>query len=392
MLFLSPRKRWPIGLDIGADSIRMLQFCQRGGRTRVRAAERWHFPAPGDQDPAQRKEMAIAAITDMLKRGRFRGRRVVSALRCDELNIKNIRLPRMQVDELKQAVQWEAKERFGFDVAPDQLNCLNAGQIRQGTETRDEIIMLAVTSEVIENHVDLLRQVSLVPEAIDAEPVALFRSFERYLRRTADEECVTVIVDIGHSATRVIVARGRRIVFIKNIDIGGRRFTDAVAGQLNLTYGEAHDLRLRKMREHEQSPGASEFGQDVAPHERERSSLEWSIHDAVRGEVESLAREISLCLRYCSVTFRGLRAKHITLTGGETYDRALVELLTSQLGTPAAIGEPLRGVDISAVDLGANRRATVTEWALCSGLAFNGAFEAADTAKENDDAKRRLSA
>jgi len=358
----------------------------------VRAAERWHFPPPGDQGPAQRKEMAIAAIADMLKRGRFRGRRVVSALRCDELHIKNIRLPCMKSDELKQAVQWEAKERFGFDMAPDQLNCINAGQIRQGTETRDEIIMLAATSEVIENHVDLLRRVSLVPEAIDAEPVALFRSFERYLRRTADEEFVTVIVDIGHSATRVIVARGRRIVFIKSIDIGGRRFTDAVAGQLNLTYAEAHDLRLRKMREFEQSPEADEIGLEAVGPERERSSLEWSIHDAIRSEVEALAREIALCLRYCSVTFRGVRAKEITLTGGETYDRALVELLTAQLGTPAAVGEPLRGVDISAVDLGANRRATVTEWALCSGLAFNGAFEPTDIAEENDDAQRRLSA
>jgi len=92
------------------------------------------------------------------------------------------------------------------------------------------------------------------------------------------------------------------------------------------------------------------------------------------------------------VTFRGLRASQITLTGGETYDGALVELLTSQLGTPAVIGEPLLGVDISAVDLGAARRATATEWALCSGLAFNGALDNTDLVEEDDDAKRRLSA
>ena len=392
MSFLSPGKRWPIGLDIGADSIKMLQMCQSGGRVKVRAAERWHFPPPGDQEPAQRKELAVAAITDMLKKGKFRGRRVVSSLRCDELNIKNIRLPRMQADELKRAVQWEAKERFGFDVAADQLNCLNAGQVRQGSETRDEIIMLAATTDVIDNHLDLLRQVSLTPEAIDAVPVALFRGFERYLRRRVDEESVTVIVDIGHSATRVVVAQGRRIVLIKSIDIGGRRFTDAVAGQLNLTYPEARDLRLRKMRDYEQQTDA-EGGGEASGGERERSSLEWSIHDAIRGEVESLAREIALCLRYCSVTFRGLRAKQITLTGGETYDQTLVDLLTTQLGASAAVGEPLRGVDISSVDLGANRRATVTEWAVCAGLAFRNAFLGSDDIdEESDDARRRLSA
>ena len=391
MSFLSPGKRWPIGLDIGADSIKMLQMCRSGGRVKVRAAERWHFSPPGDQGPDQRKELAVAAINDMLKKGRFRGRRVVSSLRCEELHIKNIRLPHLPADELKRAVQWEAKERFGFDVAADQLNCINAGQVRQGSETRDEIIMLAATPEVIDSHLDLLRKVSLTPEAIDAEPVALFRGFERYLRRRVDEEAVTVIVDIGHSATRVIVAQGRRIVLIKSIDIGGHRFTDAVAGQLNLSYPEARDLRLRKMNEYEDLAGVESAGQADQP-ERQRSSLEWSIHDAIRSEVESLAREIALCLRYCSVTFRGLRARQITLTGGETYDRALVDLLTTQLGASAAVGEPLRGVDISAVDLGANRRATATEWAVCAGLAFRGAFEDSDVEEESDDAKRRLSA
>ncbi len=391
MLFLTPKRRWPIGLDIGADSIKMLQMCQSGGRIRVRAAERWHFPAPGDQDPLQRKELAVAAIGDMLKRGNFRGRRVVSALRCDELCIKNVRLPRMLPDELKQAVLYEANDRFGFDVAADRLNCLNAGQVRQGSEIRDEVILLAASAEVVESHLDLLGQVSLVPQAIDAEPVALFRGFERYLRRQADGESVTVVLDIGHSAARVIVARGRQIVFIKSIDVGGRKLTEAVAAQLNLSYGEARDLRLRKMREYEQSD-SGEADEAKAVASKDRSSLEWSIHDAVRGQVESLAREVALCLRYCSVTFRGLRPQRITLSGGESYDRALVDLLTGQLGTAAVVGEPLRGVDISSVDLGSNRRATATEWALCAGLAFRNAFADDKNAEETDDAMRRLSA
>lgn len=391
MLFLSPRKRWPIGLDIGADSIKMLQLCQSGDRVCVRAAERWHFPPPGDQDPSQRQELAAVAINDMLKRGNFRGRRVVSSLRCDELSIKNVRLPRMKPAELKQTLLYEARERFGFDIAADQLNCLNAGQIRQGDDVRDELIMLAVTREVIDAHLDLLHRVSLVPDAIDAEPVALFRGFERYLRRQADEESVTVILDVGHSATRVIVSRGRRIAFIKSIDIAGRKFTEAVARQLDLTYAEARALRLRKMCECEQDEPADgakpqpEAGQD-------RSSLEWSIHDAVRGEVETLAREVALCLRYCSVTFRGLRPKEITLTGGETYDRTLMALLAEHLGTQSTIGEPLRGVDISGVDFGANGRVTVTEWALCTGLAFRGELSKERTEEDTDDAARRLSA
>ena len=405
---LSPRKYWPISLDVGADSIKMLQMRQSGGVVSVCASGRWRFPASLGPDASHRKELAVTAIRDMLRRGGFHGKRVVSALSCNQLSIKNIRLPHMEGHELQRAVAWEAKERFGFDVGPDELNFLSAGQVRQGTEMRDEIIMMAAPKETIEAHLDLLDKVGLRPEAIDAEPVALFRVFERFLRRRNDEKAVSVIVDVGHSATRVVVALGRQIVFVKSIGVGGRKLTNAVAKQLNLSYEEACELRRGSRRpgadtpdnsqERLEKPQAAPQPQDEAP--GNRSNVDWTIHDAVRGEVEALAREIALCLRYCAVTFRGLRPDHITLTGGETYDHGLMELLVANLGTECVVGQPLRGVDVSKVDLGADRRATLTEWALCAGMGLRcvdlsktSPIAADDaTGREGDNEQRRLSA
>jgi type IV pilus assembly protein PilM len=258
-------------------------------------------------------------------------------------------------------------------VGPDQLNFLRAGQVRQGTETNDEIIMLAAPAETIENHLDLLDKVSLIPEAIDAEPVALFRTFERFLRRRSDEESVSVIVDVGFSGTRVVVAQGRNVVFIKNIDIGGRKLTDAVAGQLNLTYAEAAELRIRNMCEDRRPQTEHGDAEKAETEPCDRSSLEWTIHDAVRGQVESLSREISLCLRYCAVTFRGPRPKEVILAGGEAYDKTLVSLFDENLGAACRVGQPLRGIDTSGVSLGSDRRGSGSEWAMCIGLAIRGA-------------------
>ena len=75
----------------------------------------------------------------------------------------------------------------------------------------------------------------------------------------------------------------------------------------------------------------------------------------------------------------------------QAYDRALVQLLENHLGLPCVVGYPLRGIDTSAVDLGADRRAAVTEWALCAGLAIRGADLRAP-AQEADHEPRRLSA
>ena len=111
----------------------------------------------------------------------------MSGLRADELAVKNVRLPRMSDRELSSAVLYECHERFGFEVVPDRVHYVNAGEVRQGTESRDEIVLMAVTEDVIRQHVEMLDEMCLKCVHIDAEPMALFRTYQRFLRRAEDE-------------------------------------------------------------------------------------------------------------------------------------------------------------------------------------------------------------
>ena len=355
------RRYGPIGLDLGTEGIRMLQLGRAGGRYAVAAAGRWHYPA-GAEDPARRRELAVGAVGDMLRAGGFHGRDVVSCISAAQLSINNVRLPQMPEEELASAVAWECQERFGFQVTPDRVHYINAGEVRHGSETRDEIILLAVTEQTVREHLELLEEMALRPLHIDAEPTALFRAYRRFLRRAQDESAVTVIVDVGLSTTKVVVARGTTIVLIKAIDVAGRRFNEVVAKELGLSYEEARHLRQRVAQAC--PPGAE--GAKSYP----ENQTQWSVFDAVRGEMEALAREVGLCLRYCSVTFRGLRADQVTLTGGEACDPALLKVLGEALDCQCVVGEPLRGIDLGKAELGADRRGVLTEWSVAAGLAL----------------------
>ena len=85
--------------------------------------------------------------------------------------------------------------------------------------------------------------------------------------------------------------------------------------------------------------------------------------------MESIAREIALCLRYHSVTFRGQRASRVRLLGGESGDPQLLAILNSTLAVKAVAGQPLLGVDCAAMH-GFNPAAPSGEWALAFGLAL----------------------
>lgn len=368
--FLQKNRCWPIGLDIGTDSIRMLQLQDSQGELSVRASGQWQFSPTAQRDPAQRKQETVSAIRDILRKADFRGRRVVTSLSSNQLSIKNIRVPQMSPAELDRAVWSEAKERFSFEFTRDQLKYFTAGQIRSGNEMFNEIIVLAVPPQVVDDHLAMLDSIGLFPEHIEAEPVALFRCAERFLRRSADEDAVTVLVDIGVTGTRVIVGRGRQIVFIKNIDIAGQDLTDAVARQLNLDIAEARDLRQRVRQEHSSRLGGKRASDRKKASEEFRSDVDWTIRDAVRAKIEDLGKELALCLRYCSVTFRGLRPQVVSLTGGETYDPAVIEILKEQLGIDCVVAKVLQGVDLGSSQLAQGRLTSRSEWALAIGMAL----------------------
>ncbi|MDP6633529.1 MAG: pilus assembly protein PilM [Phycisphaerae bacterium] len=368
MKLLRRKEQCPIALDIGADSIKMLQLDEVDGALIARACGQWQFPSTAI-DPEQRREMTIGAIREILRRGDFKGRRSVSSLSGSEVDIKNVRIEKLSESETLKALQWEAQDRFAFDVVPDRLKYVNSGQVRSGSETRSEIIMMAASEKAIDDHLSLLDAAGLRPEHIYPEPLAVFRMAQRSLRREADRDTVSVVLDLGAQATRVVVARGRQIVFIKTINIGGRSFDDAVGAQLNLELADAVELRARVMQAGAKAMGGNRKS-DQDESEESRNDVDWTIRDAVRGRVEELAKEIALRLRYCSVTFRGLRPTTVMMAGGEVYDPAIMELLTENLGVECNVSQPLRGIDVSRVSLGMGPRTPMCEWAVAAGLAM----------------------
>ncbi len=374
--------RCPIALDLGASSIRMLQMRPGGWPPAVSEAACWRFPEPVARGSDAWRTQAVEAVRGLLRAGRFRGRRVTTCLSCEDLKIKNVRLPNLSERELQRAVRSEAREKFGCDFAPDQLRYLEAGPVRQGTDNAREVILIGATGDVIERQLSMIQEMGLSPERIEAEPLVLFRPFARYRRRQVDEEEISVVLDLGHTATRVVVARGQDVVLIKTVHIGGKNFIEAISRHLNLSVEDAYDLRQEIM----QGSSIDESEKDQGP-----DSVSWTILDAIRSDAENLSREVALCLRYCSVTFRGMRPKDITLIGGQAHDPAMARLLGEQLGVECRAGRPLQDVDTSAASLGADRRGAMSDWGICAGLALADVRREPSPRKANHDT-RRLSA
>jgi type IV pilus assembly protein PilM len=123
----------------------------------------------------------------------------------------------------------------------------------------------------------------------------------------------------------VIIAQNDDALFVKYIDVGGRQMDEAVSRALNMDISEANALRRRND--------------------------------------EGIDPEITLCVRYHSVTFRGKPLERLLVGGGEA-STMIVNLLSERLGMPAHASDPFRRLE------NRTERGRGGQWDVAAGLAL----------------------
>jgi len=330
-------------------------------RFRVQAASKAVFPGHARR-AKERQEYMADSIRDMLKNNNFQGRRIVTMVPNDALKYKSFRLPQMPEDELHQVVQFEAEERFAFKESDAEFRFLHAGQIRQGQESREEIIAMGCLGGILREQLNLFSQLGLVCEGMEVAPTAIARCLQIANKSPHDSEEAQVLVDIGYQASRIIISQGGKIIFIKSISVGGSKFCELIAKKLNLSSQEASQLRQEILHFY------------AYPESQENDKLHTEILDsaieATRSAVEQLGKEIGLCLRYFSVTFKGIRPEELVCVGGESYDPRLLQSISETTGLNSVKGAPLKQIATDGIFSGADRKSGLLEWATVTGLAL----------------------
>ncbi len=353
----SARGRSPIGVDLGPDGIRLIQLEHSidaaAARWSVAAAAMRPAPDTPPSDGAEHAHYLAQTLRAMLAEDDFRGRACVSCLPVGLVHFKNLRLPPMPGEELTKAVEWEATDRMSFERGQMELQYFDAGVVRQGDESRQEVILMAAATADVEAHVGILTRCGLDPLAVDVAPAALARSLARGMSTHAatTEETSTparVIVELGRNATQVVIVRQGRIVFCKIIDVGGATIEQEIAQRLHLASDE---VRLRRQRMRDEAVEDKPF------------------IDALTAATAELSRELQLCLRYYSVTFRGVRPDRIALVGHESNDVVLARLMSEQSGFTLEPVSPFHAMNSSRLESVAAGTCP-GQWAVATGLAL----------------------
>jgi type IV pilus assembly protein PilM len=235
----------PIGVDFGSDSLRMAQVDAADGEFRLVAAASADVPSQIRQDPTARLNFFADTIRDLLASGNFRGRRAILSLPAASTFIQHLRMPKLEDEELRKALPWEARGKLPIDPTHAVLRHIVAGEIYQEQEQKNEVILMAASRELVNQLLASAARAKLDVVGMNVEAKALVDCFTQIYRRKSDAEATTCYVDIGSSGTRVVISKGAGILFARSIPIGGEHFNRAVANGLKMNLEDARVLRIK---------------------------------------------------------------------------------------------------------------------------------------------------
>lgn len=358
------QKIGPIAIDLGSATLRMLQMGQSGGQLQVIAAAQASTPPALTGTIIDRHSLdeAKELIKRQIRDNRFRGRDVITSVPLSDVRIKSFRLPCMPEAELEQAVTFEASQRFhSLDDEPE-VRYYNAGKISAEGGDQYELIVLAVPGDVLRKHLAVLQECGLFSVAVEFGPAAAFRPFARFLQRNSDEQQTTGLFEIGYNSSRLLIARGTEASFLKVFSSGMKSLVESIAQGLDVSLGEAIAL----------FESLCVGGDGHHPLDTEAESRRNRVLSAMSHGFEQIGKEISLCLRYFSVTFRGSLPSELICVGGGARSDFVLSRLSDIISLPTRVGDPLRSIDTQRAFTGADRRCHQPEWSHVAGLALHG--------------------
>ncbi|MGC9454406.1 MAG: pilus assembly protein PilM [Phycisphaerae bacterium] len=357
MVRVAKQKALPIGLDLGTGTVRMAQleaFSEE--RLVLLAAASAAVPPEARSDQKELLAFTGKTVREMMKDGDFHGQQCVMSLPAEAVCVQHLRIGKVAPDDTENAVRQELEGKVPFPLNSAEVRYVIAGEVVGDEEKKQEVIAVATPRETLYAYLDMARHARLDVVGVNVACCATVECFSRLFRREEDAGRTVLFIDAGATSTQVVLSKGSHLTFARNLAMGGEQLDQAIAEKMGVPVQEAGQLRLGGQSE-------TESGQDI--------------HEYMKEPLQSIADELTQCLRYYESVFRNQSVERAIFVGGQAYDKAMCQALAKRLNLPAQIGDPLLRIERSpAAEAALGQQQPQPDWTVAVGLSF-GAAEAA---------------
>ncbi|MEO8065939.1 MAG: type IV pilus assembly protein PilM [Candidatus Doudnabacteria bacterium] len=321
MLFFGKPKS-QLGVDIGSSNIKIVQLRPKDSKFVLETYGLVNFSY---QITSKDSDDAVTQTAELLKnlvsRSHATTNQMVASLPNSSVFTSVIEMPRIPDNELKVAVEFEAKKYIPLPLKEVALSWsvienkkgkiakdTNLGSFR-GDVNKIKILLTAVPTAVIDNYAKVFQLAGLKPLALEIEALSLIRSL------VGEDLSNYLLIDIGAKSTSINLVDSGYLRLSKNLNVGGDTVTGSIAQSLSVNFPRAEQFK----KDFGLGGAAQQIPQIMRP-----------ILDIIKSEALQL---ISL------FESRGEKIDRIVLSGGGSKLPSLKEYF-SILGKPVVLADP----------------------------------------------------
>ncbi|MCB1747048.1 MAG: pilus assembly protein PilM [Gammaproteobacteria bacterium] len=349
-----PLRTGPIGLDFGTERVNLVQF-SGGAKPRVQAAASVAYPV-ARQAVLESGSALAQAIEPVLRRGGFRGRRVVAALPPGRVTLRFVPYRRTPGQDDGTAIVTALREQQA-DIADAVLDYLPIRPKSEEQSERAALVAYAPRAEVVAL-LDVLRAAQLDVRALEVGPVAI----KRLLAAVHDQRDGNKIMSInfGGPASFVTVLWDRDLLLDRSIEFGMDVVLGTIEDALEVSAEEA--ARLLRRYGIGLDPDLPAAGREFAH----------ALLEILKPAFIRLAEQVKKVLVYTAAETRGGAIDRIYLLGSVARCAGVDRLLQAMVEVPVETINPFYGFDVAGGDWQRLAREPLPGIAVSAGLALRG--------------------
>ncbi|MGE0711115.1 MAG: pilus assembly protein PilM [Planctomycetota bacterium] len=314
-----------LGIDVGAATVTVAGIRKSGGGIALehyRCYPRQELEGEGGPDLAR----LAKSLASELARDGVRGRRCVLGVTGRDAIIRYSHLPPMPEWRLGLLMQFEIEEnaeRIGEPLSADY----RALHTDAGT-----LVLVALAKDArVKEVVDAFEGAGFEVAGAVPQPVAVGDAF-RFLAQEPERD-VTLVVDVGRSASEIALIEEGELIFARSVAQGGDLFTERLSAGLSISWEEAEELKRSGKGK---GKGAKDKAADV---ERLLRAPSAQLASTLKASIDFARRQLRR---------KNLNVGRAVLAGGGGRIAGLREELAGELGCEVEVFDPLADVERAA--------------------------------------------
>ncbi len=324
---LFSKQRDLVGLDIGSNSVKLVELRQKGKAYELVSFGIQTLPPEAIVEGAIMDSSAVAeAIDSLFINNNVKRPEVATSVSGGSVIVKKISLPAMSEDELAESIRWEAEQYIPFPI--DEVN-LDHKILRGSAEEGGmmDIVLVAVKKDMIGFYANVINQAGKRPMVVDVDAFAIQNAFELNYKSEVNPNEVIALINVGASLINMNIIQGEVSLFTRDISTGGNLYTETIQRELNLSREHAENIKK----------GIPAEGVDPS-----------AANSIIQGVTEDIAVDVQRTFDFFKATSTEERIDKIFLSGGSCKISGLQQYFQDKFNARTELMNPFRNIKLNS--------------------------------------------